>query len=109
MRVFSSRLPPDRAPNRFSQALARARTKGPVIDLTASNPTVAGFAYPPDLLEPLADPGGLGYRPAPLGLADARAAAAATFPRRGLNIEADRIVLTASTSEAYSILFKLLC
>jgi aspartate/methionine/tyrosine aminotransferase len=109
MQVFSSRLPPDRAPNRFSQALARARTKGPLIDLTAANPTVAGFAYPLDLLESLADPGGLVYRPSPLGLADARAAAAATFARRGLNIEADRIVLTASTSEAYSILFKLLC
>jgi len=57
----------------------------------------------------LSAPGALIYSPAPLGLLDARAAIAADYTRRGLRIGADRIVLTASTSEAYSILFKLLC
>jgi alanine-synthesizing transaminase len=50
----------------------------------------------------------LTYRPAPLGLPDAREAIAEDYARRGLRVAADRIVLTSSTSEAYSILFKLL-
>ena len=107
--MFSSRVPDDRRPNDFALALARARGRGPVIDLTASNPTCAGIRYPPDLLALLSDRAALTYRPAPLGLADARDAIAGTYAGRGLRIGADRIVLTASTSEAYSILFKLLC
>jgi aspartate/methionine/tyrosine aminotransferase len=93
-------VPHDRTPNRFSQALARARERGPLVDLTASNPTRAGLSYPPGLLEPLGDPRGLTYSPSPFGLLDAREAVAETFVRRGLEIGADRIVLTASTSEA---------
>jgi len=107
--VFSTRVPADRRPNDLARALARARARGPVIDLTLSNPTRAGIHYPPDLLSGLSDPAALTYRPAPLGLRDAREAIAANYARRGLRVEADRIVLTTSTSEAYSILFKLLC
>lgn len=109
MSVFSTRLPDDRRPNAFARALAAARARGPVIDLTVSNPTRVGIQYPPDLLASLADPAALTYRPAPFGLPDARAAIAETYARRGVRMPADRIVLTASTSEAYSILFKLLC
>ena len=54
-------------------------------------------------------PAALTYRPSPLGLREAREAIAADYARRGCGIDADRIVLTASTSEAYSMLFKLLC
>jgi aspartate/methionine/tyrosine aminotransferase len=107
--VFSTRVPDDRRPNSLSRALARARARGPVIDLTVSNPTTVGIPYPPDLLAGLSDPAGLTYWPAPLGLRDAREAVAQTYARRGFRIDADRIVLTSSTSEAYSILFKLLC
>jgi aspartate/methionine/tyrosine aminotransferase len=107
--VFSSRVPGDRRPNEFSRALARAKARGPLVDLTATNPTRAGIAYPPDLLAPLGEPAGLIYSPAAFGLADARAAVAETYRARGLEIDAGRIVLTASTSEAYSLLFKLLC
>jgi alanine-synthesizing transaminase len=107
--VFSTRVPGDRQPNRLSRALVSARERRPLIDLTLSNPTQAGLRYPPDLLAPLADPGSLVYRPEPFGLRAARDAVARTYAARGLSIEADRIVLTASTSEAYSILFKLLC
>jgi alanine-synthesizing transaminase len=107
--VFSTRIPEDRRPNALARALAAARTRGPVIDLTVSNPTRVGLQYPADLLDGLADPASLTYRPAPFGLPDAREAIAETYARRGLRIGADRIVLTASTSEAYSILFKLLC
>jgi aspartate/methionine/tyrosine aminotransferase len=108
--VFSTRIAADLAPNRLAQALERARSEGrPIIDLTESNPTRAGFNYPPDLLAPLAHPRGLTYAPQPFGLLDARRAVAADYARRGVSIAPDCIVLTASTSEAYSLLFKLLC
>src|SRR5258708_7936979 len=107
--MFSSRVPDDRTPNRLTRALEQARSRGPLIDLTVSNPTRAGIAYPDGILAALSRPAGLTYDPAPFGLAPAREAVAATFTRRGLRISPDRIVLTASTSEAYSILFKLLC
>ncbi len=107
--MFSTRVPDDRRANNLARALARTRARGPVIDLTVSNPTCVGLRYPQDLLAGLSDPAALAYRPAPLGLREAREAIAETYARRGLRIGADRIVLTSSTSEAYSILFKLLC
>lgn len=107
--MFSTRVPDDRRPNDLARALAGARARGPIIDLTVSNPTRVGIHYPPDLLAGLSDRAALLYQPSPLGLRDAREAIAETYARRGLPIDADRIVLTASTSEAYSILFKLLC
>jgi len=107
--VFSTRVPDDRHPNDFARALARARARGPLLDLTVSNPTRVGIQYPHDLLAPLASAAALTYQPAALGLAEARDAVARTYTRRGLRMDADRIVLTSSTSEAYSILFKLLC
>jgi len=108
--VFSRRVPDDRTPNRLAGALEAARRSGQaLLDLTLSNPTRAGFVYPTQLLTPLADAAALTYRPEPFGLRAARDAVAATYTRRGLRIRPDRIVLTASTSEAYSLLFKLLC
>jgi aspartate/methionine/tyrosine aminotransferase len=107
--MFSRRVPDDRAPNRLARAVAEARSRGPLLDLTLSNPTLAGLAYPTDLLRPLCGSGALTYRPEPLGLPRAREAVSATYLGRGLRISPDRIVLTASTSEAYSVLFKLLC
>ncbi len=107
---FSRRVPSDLAPNRFALALAAARASvTPLLDLTVSNPTAVDLEYPPDLLAPLASPASLVYEPQPFGLPAARAAVAADFARRGVTVPADRVVLTASTSEAYSILFKLLC
>jgi alanine-synthesizing transaminase len=107
--VFSSRVPDDRQPNRLSRALALARRAGELIDLTVSNPTRVGLSYPADLLAGLADSASLTYTPLPFGLSGAREAIARSYRQRGLAIEPDRIVLTASTSEAYSLLFKLLC
>src|SRR5690349_21755584 len=107
--MFSTRVPDDRAPTRFARAVAAARARRPLIDLTIANPTRVGLPYPADLLTALADPASLAYRPEPLGLADARDAVAATYARRGLPLDRERIVLTSSTSEAYSLLFKLLC
>ena len=107
--MFSTRVPDDRRPNELALALARARGRRPLLDLTVSNPTRVGIRYPDDLLAGLAAPAALTYQPAPLGLREAREAVAATYARRGLRMDPDRIVLTSSTSEAYSILFKLLC
>ena len=96
--------------NRVTQALDRLRAAGaPVVDLTESNPTRVGLCYPPGALQPLADAAGLVYEPQPFGLLAARRAVAAALLRRGVSADAERLILTASTSEAYSLLFKLLC
>jgi alanine-synthesizing transaminase len=107
--VFSTRVPSDRRPNALARALDAARARGPLLDLTVANPTRVSIPYPADLLAPLADQAALVYSPSSFGLLDARRAVADDYARRGVPVEADRIVLTASTSEAYSLLFKLLC
>ena len=108
--MISSRLPPTLETNALARLIqARRRAGASIVDLTQSNPTQAGFSYPADLLAPLADGRALAYDPQPLGLWTARAAVAAEFRRRGIVISADRVALTASTSEAYAMLFKLLC
>ena len=107
--MFSSRIPANLAPNPLTAAVRAARSGGrPFIDLTESNPTRAGFDYPPDLLAPLGDARGLDYAPSPLGAIEARCAIAADYERQGVPVAAGRIALTASTSDAYSLLFKLL-
>jgi alanine-synthesizing transaminase len=108
--VFSSRTGWPRVPNRLSALLAERRRQGvPLLDLTETNPTRAGLRAPADLLAALADPAALVYEPEPLGRRAARQAVAADARRRGLDVDADRILLTASTSEAYAFAFKLLC
>ena len=108
--MFSSRLPRALEENAVTQALARLRTAGtPIIDLTETNPTQVSVPYPQDLHAMLASPAALTYSPEPLGLPSAREAVSREYARHGVVVSADRIVLTASTSEAYSTLFKLLC
>ena len=108
--MLSRRLPPHADLNALTRALAARRTAGrPVVDLTESNPTRAGFSYPPDLLTELASAAALRYEPRPFGLESARDAVARDHARRGVTIDPGRIVLTASTSDAYTWLFKLLC
>jgi aspartate/methionine/tyrosine aminotransferase len=108
--MFSTRLPARLESNAVSRAVGRARASGrALIDLTLSNPTRAGIDYPPDLFHTLARPDASVYCAQPFGLETAREAVAADFARKGVSVSADRIVLTSSTSEAYSFLFKLLC
>src|SRR5512138_432102 len=107
--MFSSRTRWDLQPNQLSQQIARHRSQGrPVLDLTQANPTQAGIRYPDDLLAPLARDAARRYDPSPFGLDAARAAAAADFQRRGFPVPPERVFLSASTSEAYAFLFKLL-
>jgi alanine-synthesizing transaminase len=106
----SSRFPASFEPNPLTLAVRRARAAGrPLLDLTLTNPTRAGFDYPLDLLHQLGSGKALRYDPDPCGLPAARRAIAADYFRRGANAHPDRIVLTASTSEAYAWCFKLLC
>lgn len=108
--MFSSRVPGVLTPNRLTACLSALRAAGEaVLDLTESNPTRAGIDYPSALLGPLADPAGLRYEPSPRGLLVARQAVALDALRHGIDLDPDHIVLTASTSEAYGFLFKLLC
>ena len=108
--MFSSRTHWTLAPNRLARAVETRRAAGcALLDLTESNPTRAGIRYPEDLLAPLADPRGLRYEPSPQGHPAAREAVAADYARRGIAVSPDDVLLTASTSEAYSFAFKLLC
>jgi alanine-synthesizing transaminase len=108
--VFSSRLNWSLRPNRLSALLEEKRAAGAdVLDLTESNPTRAGFAYPQaEILTALADTDALRYHPSPRGLDSAREAVAGYYRDRGTKILVENILLTASTSEAYAYLFKLL-
>ena len=108
--MFSSRLNWVQQPNRLSILLAEKRRAGaPVLDLTESNPTRVGLAYPQaEILAALADASALQYHPSPRGLDSAREAVAAYYLERGTQVSPGGVLLTASTSEAYAYLFKLL-
>ncbi|MBI1953895.1 MAG: pyridoxal phosphate-dependent aminotransferase [Candidatus Omnitrophica bacterium] len=107
---FAERTRWDLSPNRLSQTLSRLREEGSeVLDLTESNPTRAGIRYPQELLSFLSRSESLRYDPSPRGLGPAREAVASVYRAKGAAVSANQIFLTASTSEAYGFLFKLLC
>jgi aspartate/methionine/tyrosine aminotransferase len=81
----------------------------PIADLTASNPTRCGFQYGDELLAALANPTALDYDPQPMGSNVARQAVSDYYSSLGVGVDSGQIVLTTSTSEAYSFLFRLLC
>lgn len=103
----SSRLPSDLAPNPLSLRLEAMQAAGiPLLDLTATNPTDCGLLFPESVLrEALSGPEVLRYAPDPRGARSAREAIAA---HHGLGLAPEDLVLTASTSEAYAWIFKLL-
>jgi alanine-synthesizing transaminase len=109
--MFAERTNWNLSPNRLSDALAKYRTSGrSLLDLTASNPTTCGLQYDRDaLLQALTNPAALLYEPESRGLATARKAVAQYYAARGSAISDADIFLTASTSEAYSFVFRLLC
>src|SRR5215472_3494617 len=110
--MFAHRTNWNLSANRLSDALLQQRKSGSaLIDLTASNPTEAGLAFDDDaaILRALSHPGNLAYKPEPFGLLAAREAVAAYYAARGERIRVRDTILTASTSEAYSFLFRLLC
>jgi aspartate/methionine/tyrosine aminotransferase len=108
--VFSQRSAFARVPNRLEQARQAGQAAGRhVLDLTESNPTNADLPRADAALRALLHPEAGSYRPDPFGLPSAREALSAYLGEHGTAVPADRIVLTASTSEAYAFLFKLLC
>jgi alanine-synthesizing transaminase len=89
----------------------RSRTEAGLYlaDLTASNPTRCGFDYDPAMLAALADAQALDYDPQAKGSLLARCAVCAYYADHGVQVDPEHVVLTTSTSEAYSYLFRLLC
>jgi aspartate/methionine/tyrosine aminotransferase len=108
---FSRRLPWDRVENALATTERARRARGDaVLDLTESNPTRVGLPdIGPRVREALAATAGGAYEPDPAGMASARAAVADELAAMGAPIAPDRLLLTASSSESYAFLFKLLC
>ena len=109
--MFSSRLSFADTTNALSKAKAKRLAAGqPVLDLADSNPANAGFAWSAADLGPLLRRDGVQRQdPNPLGMASARTAISDYYSARGARVPVDQLFLTASTSEAYSWVFKLLC
>jgi len=111
--LISGRVPKEFDPNVLARLLEAKRAAGRgILDLTVSDPSRAGVAAPEAdaALAALADPRGRRYEPDPRGLTAAREAIAFYLSARsGAGADPDRIFLTASTSEAYAHLFRLLC
>jgi hypothetical protein len=110
MPAFSFRVRRDLSPNALAAVLAQMRCRGrPVLDLTVSNPTKAALPVPEARLRAaLAEAPWMLYEPDPRGRPDALRAVAAYYSERGIEVSPASVLLTASTSEAYSYIFKLL-
>ncbi len=102
----------DLTPNQIEMARRRAAAGVGYIDLTSSNPTHQGLIFPPDVLRGAAERylGTRRYDPDPRGAPLARDAIVRYYASRTppLPLVADDIFITASTSEAYGLLFALL-
>jgi alanine-synthesizing transaminase len=111
-RMFSRRTDWQLTPNRLTQALAEVRASGTELwDLTVSNPTHTGFEYDTQaILGSFQNSNSLLYDPQPKGLPGARQEVASYYRQdHGIALDPEQIVLTTSTSEAYSHVFRLLC
>jgi alanine-synthesizing transaminase len=108
--MFTSRTNWSLKPNRLFQALERHKSSGRrLLDLSASNPTECGFQYDaPAILGALSHPASLEYHPEARGLESARQAVSGYYAARGDQISPNDLLLTVSTSEAYSHVFRLL-
>ncbi len=109
--MFARRTNWNLSTNRFALALESARRCGDtLLDLTASNPTTVGLRFENKrILRALQHPNALAYEPASKGILPAREAVAAYYAGREIKLSPEQIILTVSTSEAYSYCFRLLC
>ncbi|MFZ0801667.1 MAG: pyridoxal phosphate-dependent aminotransferase [Terriglobales bacterium] len=105
--MFSRRTDWKLTPNRFTQAQQESHAAGrEVLDLAISNPTRVGLHYDNEAItKSLADSAALDYDPQPKGLLSARQAVAEYYKRQ---VDPESLVLTTSTSEGYSFVFRLL-
>lgn len=113
--TFSSRLPWPEPANALSIARASLQAGGQMrLNWSESNPRrvfpLEGYEEP-ELARLFDEAANLRYEPDPRGLPHAREALAAhsLLSVDGSSLDASRYFLAASTSEAYSWLFKLLC
>jgi len=108
---FSRRTPDELEPNALTRLVSARREAGHgLCDLTVSNPTVVGLDYPLESIDAALGAAGAGpYTPDPRGLLGARRAVCDYYAERGRRVDPESVLLTASTSEAYAFLFKLLC
>ena len=108
--MFSARFKWNLETNQLAKLIEEKKRDGvKLLDLTESNPTRCGFEYPTtELLSALSQSEAMRYDPHPRGLWSAREAVALYYQTRNQTIDPAHIFLTASTSEAYSWLFKLL-
>jgi alanine-synthesizing transaminase len=106
MRFSSRSTHADDAPNALAIAIAAARgSERELLDLTISNPTSAGLPYDANAIRAaFGSERALVYEPEPFGLRSARERIACDH-----HVAPARVAITASTSEAYAILFKLFC
>jgi aspartate/methionine/tyrosine aminotransferase len=109
--MFASRTNWNLKPNHLAEALAHHKSAGrKLLDLTTSNPTECGFRYDAaSIVRSLCDPAALKYHPEPRGLKAARQTVSEYYAAQGIQISPDDLLLTVSTSEAYSQVFRLLC
>jgi alanine-synthesizing transaminase len=111
--MFSNRTDWKLTPNRFTEVQRELRAAGrEVLDLTVSNPTRAGLSYDTEaILKALSNSGAMDYDPQPKGLASTREAVATYYRDQHAEseIDPDALLLTTSTSEGYSNVFRLLC
>jgi alanine-synthesizing transaminase len=110
--MFSQRTNWKLSPNRFTQALEAIRASGTkLLDLSVSNPTECGLQYDARaILAAFQNPNALSYDPQPKGLLLAREEVARYYLRdHRVSVDPESIILTTSTSEAYSYVFRLLC
>ncbi|MGA8151986.1 MAG: pyridoxal phosphate-dependent aminotransferase [Terriglobales bacterium] len=111
--MFSHRTDWKLAPNRFTQAQKELQAMGAdVLDLTVSNPTRAELHYDAEvILQSLSNPEAMDYDPQPKGLRPARQAVSDYYRKlhKEFEIDPESVVLTTSTSEGYSYVFRLLC
>lgn len=108
--MFADRTNWNLKSNRLAEALERHKSSGrKLFDLSASNPTECGFKYDATaIMRALCTPASLQYHPDPRGLKSARRAVSAYYSTRGDRVSVDDLLLTTSTSEAYSFVFRLL-
>src|SRR6185312_10052674 len=113
--MFSRRTGWKLTVNRFTEAQREIAAAGrEVLDLTMSNPTRAGLIVDlthdqSEIARALVDPRIADYDPQPKGLLLARKKVSAYYRERRAEVDAESLILTSSTSEGYSYVFRLLC
>ncbi len=109
--MFASRTNWERRLNILTEALERERGRGtPLVDLTSSNPADASLTYPDlEICAALSSSDAVSYHPDPKGLPSAREAISRYYQPKRCDVDPEHLIITASTSESYSLLFRLLC